>query len=337
MNILTATVGLVVAVFGAAESTLGDPTQSGNLLSRIIILERTVSRHSLELTEIRSKVSEIVRGRRMTTDYTCITEKTRNGRNYLTITCPSKFQNKDVLISKGNLFVYSGVSEGINGKGNIVVGATKINKKTHPGSHNVMVGESNTYTSYGGFVAGFQNTISAPHATVTGGSNNTSSGTSSSIAGGELNIAIGTNSAVSGGSSNEATGYSSSVNGGKDNVASNSYSAVNGGINNTASGFISAVNGGRNNTASGEASAVNGGRNNTASGAASAVNGGFKNEGTGSYSAANGGRKNTASGYSSAVNGGVHNAASGLYSTVIGGYYSAADEQFYVNGNNIRF
>ena len=52
------------------------------------------------------------------------------------------------------------------------------------GSHNIVVGDRHNYTSYGGFVAGRQNTISDSFASVRGGYGNTASGGSAGGSGG---------------------------------------------------------------------------------------------------------------------------------------------------------
>jgi len=52
------------------------------------------------------------------------------------------------------------------------------------GSHNIVVGTGNVVGSYGGFVAGTRNCLSAAYATVLGGNQNEASGQSSTILGG---------------------------------------------------------------------------------------------------------------------------------------------------------
>src|SRR5262249_56754567 len=67
------------------------------------------------------------------------------------------------------------------------------------GSHNLVVGIRNNYRSYGGMVAGYQNEIGAPWASVTGGALNLASGYYSCVSGGVLNVASGNVSSASGG------------------------------------------------------------------------------------------------------------------------------------------
>ena len=59
-----------------------------------------------------------------------------------------------------------------NGLGNLIVGYNEPgnpNGDDRTGSHNVVFGHGNTYTSFGGIVGPNDNTISAPFASVTGG------------------------------------------------------------------------------------------------------------------------------------------------------------------------
>jgi hypothetical protein len=136
-------------------------------------------------------------------------------------------------------------------------GVWAVNHKS--GSHNIVGGEHNAYSSFGGLVVGSENAITNAYAAVTGG---------------QYNLSRGVQSSVSGGSGNTSSGGESSVAGGAYNTASGSGSSVSGGNTNTASGMTSSVSGGFSNTAGGDESSVSGGLNNTAAGATSAVSGG---------------------------------------------------------------
>ena len=131
-----------------------------------------------------------------------------------------------ITISSANLHIVSGSGTtygSVNGLGNLIVGYNELRgmDDDRTGSHNIVVGKYHNYSSYGGLVAGYQNTISGNYASVSGGFYNEASGTYSSVSGGYYN---------------EASGYSSSVSGGRSNVASSSYSSVTGGEGNEASG-----------------------------------------------------------------------------------------------------
>ena len=86
------------------------------------------------------------------------------------------------------------------------------------GSHNIIVGSDNDYTSFGGFVAGLGNVINADFSTVTGGTGNIASGQFSSISGGQVNRALNRNDSVSGGWGNQVYGFASSISGGSGTI-----------------------------------------------------------------------------------------------------------------------
>ncbi len=169
------------------------------------------------------------------------------------------------LFEAVNVMVVNGTGStggATNGVGNLIVGYDEFDGEpddNKSGSHNLVVGDQHNYSSFGGLVAGRQNSVLAAGATVSGGQNNTASGHTSS---------------VSGGARNTASGDWSSVSGGADDVASGIVASVSGGQNNTASGFVSSVSGGNSNAASGSWSSVSGGSANTAGGESSSVSGG---------------------------------------------------------------
>lgn len=95
-----------------------------------------------------------------------------------------------MIITGVNLHLRSGsgaTDTAVNGLGNLIVGYNELAEFTLPriGSHNLVVGRANSYTSFGGLVAGAANDIIAPYATVTGGRKNLASGFASSVSGGE--------------------------------------------------------------------------------------------------------------------------------------------------------
>ena len=164
----------------------------------------------------------------------------------------------------------------LTGLGNLIIGYNepRFTDDARSGSHNLVMGQLNNYTSYGGIVAGHFNVLSGPFSSITGGYANTASGQYTSVSGGTYNTASGQSAAVSGGTANTASGP---------------YAAVSGGSNNVASGLTSSVSGGQFNTASGESASAGGGRLNKASGLISNVLGGYRNEAYGSYSLVCGG------------------------------------------------
>ena len=103
-------------------------------------------------------------------------------------------------------------------------------REQRTGSHNLVLGAGQFYTSHGGLLAGNRNIVNRAWASVSGGRLNTASGNSSSVSGGEFNFASGTWSSVSGGFGNTASGSWSSVSGGSSNTASGSVGSVSGGF-----------------------------------------------------------------------------------------------------------
>jgi hypothetical protein len=172
-----------------------------------------------------------------------------------------------IIFTGANIHIRSGDEDpgsGTNGVGNLIIGYNMDYEiGTHPedrfASHVVVIGDQHRYTSRGGLVAGYMNTISGWGATVTCG---------------EQNRADGPNSSVSGGSENRATGRNASVSGGLDNEASGNNSSISGGLLNDATGLFSSVTGGEANEAVGNQSVVSGGNINIAEGSSSTVSGG---------------------------------------------------------------
>ena len=109
--------------------------------------------------------------------------------------------NKTVLISGANLQVVSGEGSTnalVNGTGNIIIGYDENSSDDKSGSHNLVVGVGHTYSSFGGIVAGNDNSITGAYSSVSGGLNNIAFGFGSSVSGGINNIASGNNSSASG-------------------------------------------------------------------------------------------------------------------------------------------
>ena len=156
----------------------------------------------------------------------------------------------------------------VNGKGNLIVGYNENTGNTYgdfkTGSHVLVVGPSNSYSSFGGIVVGRGNTISGGYASVSAGQSNRATAFGASVSGGQINWAGANWAAVSGGKLNEATNDSASVSGGDSNVASAGSSSVSGGNDNEAKEYAASVSGGQNNEASGLWTSVSGGINRNA-------------------------------------------------------------------------
>ncbi len=131
-----------------------------------------------------------------------------------------------------------------NGLGNLFIGYNSIGGGYNTCSHNLILGDGNGYTSYGGIVSGKFNTIAAPYASITGGISNIADGNYSSITGGDANTANAQFSTVTSGEGNTADGTASSISGGSYNHATGLASSIAGGANNLSPGMNSSCLGG---------------------------------------------------------------------------------------------
>lgn len=217
---------------------------------------------------------------------------------------------RTVQLSGVNFQVVNGLNftDGINGAGNIIIGYDEGNTLTDQfycsiglgenelstedaagcsraggvfapshksGSHNLVMGSQNNYSSTAAIVAGKHNTSNFRFASVLGGVRNRATGFLSTVSGGQENVALGSASAVSGGGFNRATAVQSTVSGGRRNSASGTGSAISGGDQGVASGIASAISGGVENTASGIQTSVSGGARNAATANTSSILGGI--------------------------------------------------------------
>lgn len=285
---------------------------SGGVPARIIKLEKRIAEMEAQLKALESLLALV--------KYVSVDEE--NTINNL--------MPPHVFLTGANLHIRSGTGQTstTNGKGNLIIGYNEADEEvvegvhyTHErtGSHNLVVGPEHSYSSNSGFVAGYGNTVSDSHASVSGGVANLASGGSASISGGHFNRATGILSSISGGVHNYATSTYATVSGGDENRATGWKSHVSGGLQNFASGIFSCVNGGKENEASGEYTTVGGGDNNVASGDESTVSGGNYNTAIGFESTVSGGSDNKASGIAATVSGGRLNEAGGDASSVSGG------------------
>jgi len=133
-----------------------------------------------------------------------------------------------VQFSRCNVQIVNGEAKtaSANGEGNLVIGYDENPRAQFPqrpkpaaqtGSHNLILGEEQEFTSYGGIVAGLANSITAPFASATGGLRNNASGEFSAVTGGFDSTASGGSSSVSGGESNDAQAGGGSISGGAEN------------------------------------------------------------------------------------------------------------------------
>lgn len=192
---------------------------------------------------------------------------------------------QELVFDSLNVSVRNGLgkTDTVNGLGNLTIGYNELRGDTsdhRSGSHMMVAGSENSFTSFGGIVVGYRNSTTGRYASISGGERNLASDFGSSVSGGRANDATGSGawvgggsgnraqgsmSAITGGNSNEATGFVSTVGGGQSNEASGTFSSIAGGLFNEATGLYSSVGGGRDNLASGTSSAVGGGSDKTVS------------------------------------------------------------------------
>jgi hypothetical protein len=241
-----------------------------------------------------------------------------------------------VQVSGANVQIVSGAGKteaAVNGEGNLVIGYDEgVREQT--GSHNLILGTEQSFTSFGGILGGYKNAVTAPYASVSGGYGSTASAELSSVSGGQENKATQREASVSGGFNNTASALFASVSGGGFNTAGALSASVSGGVSNTASAQYASVSGGHANEATAEQASVSGGYKNTASGNWASVSGGLANKASGQIASVSGGDQNTASGEDASVSGGFKNTASGLFSSIFGGKELLAKNEFEACGGN---
>ncbi len=200
-----------------------------------------------------------------------------------------------------------GLTESVNGAGNIIIGYDEANRLTDQsycsldrntagtliedgtaciaaggvfgpvhksGSHNLIVGSQNNYASAGAIVAGKHSTSNALYASVLGGVRNHAGNFLATVVGGQENVALGNSSTVAGGNFNTTRGQHATVSGGQRNLASGGAAAIAGGSQNVASGIASSITGGTENIAAGIFAVVVGGLRNNAQANTSTILGG---------------------------------------------------------------
>jgi hypothetical protein len=165
-----------------------------------------------------------------------------------------QFDSVNVQVLNG-----AGSTASVNGAGNLVVGYDQT-PGTQTGSHNLVLGTGQTFTSYGGLVGGLSNSVTGPYGTAFGtankvpgadafaaGNNNTASGTASSVLGGYKNVAKSNYSTISGGCANLTGSGGASVVALCSDSAGHpaNFASISGGSANRATGVSSSLSGGQ--------------------------------------------------------------------------------------------
>lgn len=259
--------------------------------SRIDSLEGTVANQAESITALDGRVSDLEadsgggelesRVESLETTFSGVTREDRP-----VVPDDEESETRDTLVFEGmNLQLLNGhedeATATANGLGNFVIGYNAqrpdnllSDPATRTGSHNLVLGDENEWTSWGGIIAGVNNTISGQWSMVTAGEDNVASSEFAAVSGGHRNTAEAPYASVSGGRNAVASGDSSSVSGGNSNTASAADTSVSGGDSNTAGEGRSSISGGHLNTTGGWFASVSGGQNNTANGDFSSILGG---------------------------------------------------------------
>ncbi len=165
-----------------------------------------------------------------------------------------------LVVEDVNLHVRSGAGATdatVNGRGNLIVGYDEVGGSSDKsGSHNIVFGRGNSYTSYGGLVGGTNNDVHGNYSSVLAGSSNEVTGSRSAIVSGSSNTVESDRSAIVSGSSGTVDSNTAAILAGYNNEASGTWSAIVAGSNNTTTGMDSVVVGGSNNEATGSQEVV---------------------------------------------------------------------------------
>ena len=148
---------------------------------------------------------------------------------------PNTVTGPTIVFQGCNLQIKSSRSESDDsGLGNLIVGwddpPPGLAEGLRSGANNLVCGDENSFSGNGGFVAGYDNTVSRFWASVSGGSGNEAVNDCSSVSGGSGNGASGEDASVFGGDANTASGMFATVSGGEGNTASADHTTVTGAI-----------------------------------------------------------------------------------------------------------
>jgi len=178
----------------------------------------------------------------------------------------SVVDDETLLVTGANLQVVNGngITSSANGVGNVIIGYNEADSATNErgGSHNLVLGRYNQYSSFSGIVHGLRNSVLNDESAVIAGSNNLVSGVRSAVMGGDQNTASGNKVVAIGGGNNEAKGSIAIALGGQENTVDLVGSVAIGGRSNQALGGYSVLVGGGDNITRGYKSVLMGGEHN---------------------------------------------------------------------------
>ncbi|HNC99147.1 MAG TPA: hypothetical protein PKW90_23635, partial [Myxococcota bacterium] len=178
MYILRASSSIALLILPAGCAVYPEVSTDEEVALRLVELEQTIEEQQETITSLQSDLATL----KPLATYVHVDESDPQ--------LPAvKFVGVNVYVQSGSGSTW-GNTEGnatVNGLGNLIVGYdedsdTVDNEKS--GSHNLIVGYGNEYTSFGGLVVGIHNSITGSYATALGGGN-TASGSNATVTGGE--------------------------------------------------------------------------------------------------------------------------------------------------------
>jgi hypothetical protein len=214
---------------------------------------------------------------------------------------------RTVRISAANLQLVDGTgdTDGTpNGLGNLMIGYAESHAGLERGgSHNVVLGRDNEWSSFGGLVTGRYNRVA---------------GEDTAVIGGRYSDTTGAGAVSIGGLGADVSGEGAVGVGGTENSLSGVHAVAVAGLRNEANGPHSLAAGGWKVEASGDRATVIGGFHNDASGTGAVVAGGDSNTATAAATVAIGGADSSAAGHQSVVVGSQSSVASGSRAVSLG-------------------
>ncbi|MBV9486724.1 MAG: hypothetical protein JO246_11780 [Frankiaceae bacterium] len=231
--VLGAAVAITASVAAASSKASAGVTLCAGKHSTVTYAHRgSCPKHTKRLT-----VADAPRVAKLQHQVKSLTKRVKTLESTLTGVSRTQHHGMPLLtISGENVQVVNGTGDEtvVNGLGNLILGYNNNpDALDRTGSHNLVVGDDNGYSSYGGIVAGYGNLISGIYASASGGFGNSASGEYASVSGGTDNEASGRWSTVIGGDNNIASGIEASITGGVLNTAAGSGASILGGYNGT--------------------------------------------------------------------------------------------------------
>jgi hypothetical protein len=164
------------------------------------------------------------------------------------------FQGTNVLLKNGG-----GTTSSANGKGNLILGYNAYDGEDRSGSHNLIIGDHNSFWGTSGLVVGELHELGGHGSAILSGTQGLMRADASVIVGGHTSDVTADFAAAIGGAHNTITGAFGTTIGGYNNTAAGDYAAAGPGRENSATGPYATAMGGALNLAEGDSSAVFGG------------------------------------------------------------------------------